>query len=108
MLFPKLNWTTEPMCTLSDTITKLPLGERRELDSTNITYFTPKEAAHVLFRSMDALNKHPWLVNNLFLAAGQAYADRLEQEETTPPERTNEDPEEIENIDTWTEIFRNS
>ena len=31
-----------------------------------------------------------------------------QQEETTPPERTNEDPEEIENIDTWTEIFRNS
>jgi site-specific DNA-cytosine methylase len=108
MLFPKLNRTIEPMCTLSDTITKLPLGARRELDSTNITYFTPKEAAHVLFRSMDSLNKHPWLVNNLFLAAGQSYADRLEQEEATPPERTHEDPEEIENIDTWTEIFRDS
>ena len=105
MLIPKGSHTTEPLCTLLETITKSPIGTRRQLNPTNITYLTPKEAAHVLFRSMDSLSPHQWLLDHLFLAAGQAYQDRVDQPEQEPTNRNHEEPEEFEDIDEWVEIL---
>ena len=104
-LFPKCTTVKDPICTLTQAVTKLPIGTRRELDATNITYLTPKEAAHILYRSMDTLSAHPWLLNHLFLAAGQAYEDRLSQPDKEPVDRHNDVPPEFEDINEWTQLF---
>lgn len=94
-----------PMCTLPETITRWPIGTRRQLDHANFTFLTPREAAHILYRSMDTLSSQPWLIGHLYLAAGQAYYDRLDQEDKSAPDRDHGDPEEIEDINEWTRLF---
>lgn len=54
---------------------------------------------------MDTLSSQPWLIGHLYLAAGQAYYDRLDQEDKSAPDRDHGDPEEIEDINEWTRLF---